>query len=284
MIQGSPVLARGTQWLVRFAASRFRKAIELQERGQVGPLKKLKIVILAAEPVSEPLRAHLKELAVRAGASSEVRMIQTAGMTETKWGFHECAERSGIHMNPKYYYWEILNPETRKPVGPREPGVLVFTHVGWRGTVLVRYWTGDLVKGGMVWDRCGACGWTFPRIYPPMCRAVQDFTKIKGTRVDLSLLIETIRDTPGVRSFQVSLENENGNEFSPDQLIINVVPESGCEEPALKDSVTGRVKQATEVSPDNVVFEYDEQAFEQRLFAKSGVKAEYVLEKRVSRK
>lgn len=261
----------------------FRKAIELQEQGKVGPLRKLKIVILAAEPVSEPLRAHLKELAVRAGASPEVRMIQTAGMTETKWGFHECAERSGIHMNPKYYYWEILDPETKRPVGPREPGVLVFTHVGWRGTVLVRYWTGDLVKGGMVWDRCGACGWTFPRIYPPMCRVVQDFTKIKGTRVDLSLLIETIRDTPGVRNFQVLLESENGVEFGADQLIIKIVPDSGCGESELQSRVAGRVKHATEVSPDRMVFEYDESAFEKRLFAKSGIKAEYVVEKRTGR-
>ncbi len=261
----------------------FRKAIELQEQGRAGPLSKLKIVILAAEPVSEPLRTHLKELAVRAGASPEVRMIQTAGMTETKWGFHECAERSGIHLNPKYYYWEILDPKTKKPVGPREPGVLVFTHIGWRGTVLVRYWTGDLVKGGMVWDRCEACGWTFPRIYPPICRAVQDFTKVKGTRVDLSLLIETIRDTPGVRSFQVSLENDGGREFAPDQLIVSVVPESGCAESDLKSRVTTRVKHATEVSPDDVAFEYDEKAFEKRLFAKSGIKAEYVVEKRVGR-
>jgi phenylacetate-CoA ligase len=78
----------------------------------------------------------------------------------------------------------------RQPVKPGEPGVLVFTHIGWRGTVLVRYWTGDLIHGGMIRDRCPHCGWTFPRIFPPICRAEADFSKIKGARVELPLLIE----------------------------------------------------------------------------------------------
>jgi phenylacetate-coenzyme A ligase PaaK-like adenylate-forming protein len=159
----------------------------------------------------------------------------------------------------------------------------VFTHIGWRGTVLVRYWTGDLIKGGMVWDRCEACGWTFPRIFPPMCRAEQDFTKIKGARVDLSLLIETIRDTPGVRTFQVSIESEGGVEFAPDQLIVNVIPEAGCSEDDVRAALCGRVKEKTEVSPDRIVFEYDEAAFEKRLFATKVLKAEFVVERRVGR-
>jgi phenylacetate-coenzyme A ligase PaaK-like adenylate-forming protein len=261
-----------------------RKAAAMQAEGHVGPLRRLRRVILGAEPVSEPLRDHLRQLATAAGADPGLKIIQTAGMTEMKWTFIECMERSGLHMNPKYYYWELLHPETRQPVGPREPGVLVFTHIGWRGTVLVRYWTGDLIKGGMVWDRCEACGWTFPRIFPPMCRAEQDFTKIKGARVDLSLLIETIRDTPGVRTFQASIESEGGVEFAPDQLIVHVIPEAGCSEDDVRAALSGRVKEKTEVSPDRIVFEYDEAAFEKRLFAKKVLKAEFVVERRVGRR
>ena len=260
-----------------------RKAAALQKENKVGRLVNLKRVILGAEPVTEPLRNHLRLLAIEAGANPGLKVLQTAGMTEMKWGFFECTERSGIHLNPKFYYWEILHPETRHPVGPREPGVLVFTHVGWRGTTLVRYWTGDLIKGGMVWDRCEFCGWTFPRIFPPMCRAEQDFTKIKGTRVDLSLLVQVIRDTPGVRNFQVHLENEGGLEFSRDQLFVTILPEHGRVEKDVRNAVTEGVKNAIEVSPDKIVFEYDEAAFETRLFARRGVKAEYVVERRSGR-
>lgn len=260
-----------------------RKAVALQKENKAAPLRKLRRVILGAEPVSEPLRDYLRRLATEAGADPGLKILQTAGMTEMKWGFLECMERSGIHLNPKYYYWEILHPETRQPVNPGEPGVLVFSHIGWRGTVLIRYWTGDLIKGGMTWERCPMCGWTFPRIFPPMCRAEHDFTKIKGTRVDLSLLTQVIRDTPGVRNFQVLLVNEDDHEFSRDWMIVSVLPESGFTEEQLQTAVSGRVKESTEVSPDKIVFEYDEPSFEKRLFSRSPVKAEYVVERRAGR-
>ena len=208
-------------------------------------------------------------------------MIQSYGMTEFKWVFYECSEGAGIHLNPKYYYWELLHPETHKPVPPGEPGVLVFSHIGWRGTALIRYWTGDLIQGRMRWDRCAACGYTFPRIYPPICRADKDFTKIKGTRVDLSLLIETVRDTPGVRRFQIVLENESElDQFSRDVMSVHVVEEPGATRIELESSVRTRMKQRTEVAPDRVLFEDNEVEFEKRLFARNGVKADYIVERR----
>jgi phenylacetate-CoA ligase len=259
-----------------------RKAIEMQKGGRVAPLAKLRRVVLGAEPVSEPLRQHIAELAAQAGAEPPLKILQTAGMTEMKWTFIECTERGGVHLNPKYYYWELLHPETRTPVGPGEPGVLVFTHVGWRGTVLVRYWTGDLIKGGMIWERCPHCGYTFPRIFPPICRAEADFTKIKGTRVDLQAMVETIRDTPGIRYFQVRLENES-DEFSRDRMSVYIVPEAGADSSAVQQLLSSRVREQTEVTPDRIVFEEDETGFVSRLFAKSSVKAEYVVDRRVNR-
>lgn len=260
-----------------------RKALVLQKEGKVGPLKTLRRAILGAEPVSEPLREYIRALAVEAGADPGMRIVQTMGMTEMKWTNVECCERGGVHLNPKFFHWELLHPETRKPVGPREPGVLVFTHVGWRGTVLVRYWTGDLIKGGMVWDRCEFCGWTFPRIFPPVCRVDKDFTKLKGARVDLSLLTEVVRDTAGVRNFQLSLENEDETEFSRDRLIVHVIAETGAPRHEIERRLQERIKDHTEVSPDRVIFEDNEHEFEKRLFARSSVKAEYVVEQRRGR-
>ena len=40
-----------------------RRAIEMQRQGKVGPLKRLRRVVLGAEPVSEPLREHIVQLA-----------------------------------------------------------------------------------------------------------------------------------------------------------------------------------------------------------------------------
>ena len=258
-----------------------RRAAALQQQGRVGPFPSLTRLLVGAEPVSESLRDCIRNLAIEAGASKLVKVVQSYGMTEFKWVFHECYEGAGIHLNPKYYYWELLHPETLRPVAPGEPGVLVFSHIDWRGTVLIRYWTGDLIKGGMRWDRCRHCGYTFPRIFPPICRADKDFTKIKGARVDLSLLIETVRDTPGVRRFQIILDQEAPDqEFSRDLVAVHIVEEPGASRGDLEGRIRGRVKHATEIAPDRIVFEENEAEFEKRLFAKNGVKADYIIERR----
>ena len=258
-----------------------RRAHHLQREGRVGPLKNLRRLLLGAEPISENLREYIRNLAREAGADPAVRVIQTYGMTELKWVFYECSEGSGIHLNPKYYYWELLHPETREPVQPGEPGVLVFSHIGWRGTVLIRYWTGDLIKGGMRWDRCDHCGYSFPRIYPPICRADKDFTKLKGARVDLSLLVTSVQDTPGVRRFQVSLESESEDQqFSRDVVAVHVFGEPGAGRDQIELAIRQRMKSAVEVTPDRIIFEEDEAAFERRLFARNGVKADYLVERR----
>jgi len=262
-----------THWL--------RRALALQQENRIGPLSTLRRLVLGAEPVSAQLRDYIRNLALECGADPVLKVIQSYGMTEFKWMFHECCEGSGIHLSPKFYHWELLHPVTRKPVKPGEPGVLVFSHIGWRGTVLIRYWTGDLVKGGLRWDCCPECGYTFPRIFSPICRAERDFTKLKGSRVDLSLMIETVRDTPGVRRFQIALESETEHdEFSRDILAVHVVQEPGAARSEIEASVRARLKSMIEVSPDRIVFEDDEAGFERRLFAANGVKADYILERR----
>jgi len=258
-----------------------RRALTLQQEGRVGPLTGLRRLLLGAEPISDTLREYIRNLAIQAGAHQAVKVIQTYGMTELKWVFYECSEGAGIHLNPKYYYWELLHPQTRQPVAPGEPGVLVFSHIGWRGTVLIRYWTGDLIKGGMRWDRCDQCGYTFPRIFPPICRAEKDFTKLKGTRVDLSLLVTTVQDTPGVRRFQIALEHENEqDEFSRDLVAVHVLEEPGAGRSELEAAIRERMKSVTEVAPDRIVFEDNEVEFEKRLFSRNGVKADYIVERR----
>ena len=260
-----------------------RRALALRDEGVIGELSEWRRVVVGAEPLSEPLREHIRSLALRLGVHPRFRILQSLGMTEMKWAFVECSEQSGIHMNPRYYFWELLDPETKQPVLEGEPGVLVFSHIDWRGTALLRYWTGDLVKGGMRWQRCAACGYTFPLVSPPIVRAEKDFTKIKGARVDLSDLVEAVRDAHGVRLFQVTLQNEDpADPFSRDEVVIHVAAEPGAEQETIEQDLARRVKRYTEVSPDRIVFEPDEEELHERLFQRTGIKAEYVVEKRTN--
>lgn len=258
-----------------------RKAVEMKKKGLIGEMPDLWGCILGGEPISDEMRVHLKELARELGCDPRFTIIGGYGMTETKWAFLQCHETSPIHLNPKFYLWELLDPETNQPVPEGKPGVLTFSHIGWRGTVFVRYSTGDLIQGGMRWKKCSYCGFTFPLMTGPIARAKKDFTKIKGTRVSLLELVETIRSTRGVRNFQAVITKENENDdLSRDRLVLRISPEDGTSRDALTELVKKRVKSATEVTPDTVLFEENSEKFEQELFARTGIKADYVVDKR----
>jgi len=127
------------------------------------PPSPVRYALLFGEPLEEPLRVELKRRLAEAG-SPDARVIEGYGSVPLRASFCECAEGTGIHLNPEFYFWEVLDPVTREPVGWGEPGVLCFSHVGWRGTVLLRYWTGEVFPGGVVWERCAGCGLTMPVI------------------------------------------------------------------------------------------------------------------------
>jgi len=258
-----------------------RRAAEMVRSGEVEPLKTLFIALVAAEPLTGSLRAYIRGLVSEIGGREDFKLVQGYGMTEMRIAFYECAENTNIHMNPKYFYWEVLDPKTLEPVDEGEPGILVFSHVDWRGTVFLRYNTGDLTQGGIRWQRCPECGLTFPVMYPPIMRAKKDFTKLKGTRVALVNMISAVRDTTGVYQFQIVLDKEvTGDEFSRDKLIIKLAVQDGFEFEQVAEEVKKTVKGTTEVTPDEVLFEPDREKLERELFERTGIKAEYILEMR----
>lgn len=258
-----------------------RKAVDMVSSGQVEPLSKLFIAMVAAEPLTPSLRGHIRELVVAAGGRQDFHLCQGYGMTEMKIAFYECTEESNIHLNPKYFFWEVVDPETHEPVGEGEPGVLVFSHIDWRGTVFIRYFTGDLITGGVRLERCGNCGLTYPIMYPPIMRAKKDFTKLKGTRIALLELITAVRDTAGVYQFQAIMDKEvPGDEFSRDKLVIRVAVAEGHSHEKVAADVKKNVKGTTEVTPDEVIIEPDREKLDGELFARTGIKADYVVENR----
>ncbi|MGQ9631776.1 MAG: phenylacetate--CoA ligase family protein [bacterium] len=253
-------------------------ALEMRESGRIGPLSHLEGVALGGEPVSPALRSRIRDLARELGAHPKFRILESFGMTEAKWAFLECDDSIGVHLDPRFFFWEILDPTTLQPVGDGEPGVLVFSHIGWRGTVFLRYNTGDLIHGGMVRDVCPHCGYTFPRLQGPICRAEHDFTKIKGTRVEYPALVDAVREVPGVKAFQIVIGREEAH--GRDILEIRVLPDGDRNWENLSDEIRRNVRRRTEVTPDLIRREADSPRFEEELFARSGIKAEYVVDKR----
>lgn len=256
-----------------------KTAVELKEKGLIRGLPGIKQVIAGAEPMTDEYRRRIKGYLEELG-SPDVRIMEVYGMTEMKAGFFECGEKTGVHLNPELYYWEMLDPETREPVQWGEPGVLVFSHIGWRGTVLLRYWTGDLIQGGMVWEKCPSCGLTLPRIFTPIVRAEKDFTKVKGARVPLLEFQRALHGVEGLESFQVVLGKEDeADALSRDKVTIYACAAPGAEEAALRQRIVECVRIGTEISPDEVVF-MDSKALEAQLFERTGLKADWVVDQR----
>jgi len=61
---------------------------------------------------------------------------------------------------------------------------------------------------------------------------------------------------------------------------VHLVAEGGLNPAGIEAVVRERLKTYTEVSPDHVIFEDDEAALDTRLFAKNGIKAEYLVDRR----
>ena len=249
-----------------------------QVAGEAGVLNTFRFAVVAGEPMVPAYIQRLKSQFAAIG-SPDCKIIEGYGMTEVKGAFYSCDENSGIHLNPEHYHWEVLDPETKEPVPEGEPGILTFTHVGFRGTVLVRYYTGDLING-IVWDKCDHCGLIGPRMIVPMCRAVKDFSKIKGARVSLLTLQTAVRSTQGVETFQIIITKENPEDpFSRDWLRIHVAAVDGVDKGRLETDLKKNVKYDCEINPNEIVFQSEDE-IEKRLFARTGLKADWIIDER----
>ncbi|MDZ4289900.1 MAG: AMP-binding protein, partial [Prosthecobacter sp.] len=120
----------------------------------------LKRIVLGGEKVAEGLRARLLALTAELG-SKDVLIMSTYGFTEAKMAFPECATEkgsSGFHLSPDLGIVEVVDPQSGRTVADGEPGEIVFTPLDARGTVVLRYRTGDIAEGGLSWKRCPYCG------------------------------------------------------------------------------------------------------------------------------
>src|SRR2546427_8115163 len=128
----------------------------------------LKGIVLAGEKVSEGLRQKLRDLALELGAP-DVHVLATYGFTEAKQAWAECPfphdqASGGYHLNPDLGVMEVVDPQTGRAVPTGQPGELVFTPLDSRGTVVLRYRTGDFIDGGLTYQPCPHCGRTLPRL------------------------------------------------------------------------------------------------------------------------
>lgn len=224
-------------------------------------MPELRSIVLGAEKIPREFKEKTVALCAELGAR-DVKVFGTYGCTELRMAFAECptsAEHSpGYHTSPDLVLLECVDPKTGEPTKPGEDGELVITPLQGRGSVVLRYRTGDLLRGGLVHEPCPHCGRTVPRIPSRIDRLsdVADFqgTKVKGTLVNLSDFAQVLSGMPEVEEWQVEIRKRNDDPLELDELRIYVAPHNGLNGEALTRQIRSRLLAATEISPNEVVY------------------------------
>ncbi|MDA0989930.1 MAG: AMP-binding protein [Verrucomicrobia bacterium] len=226
-------------------------------------LPKLSTLVLGGEKVPQGMRRKLKELAIALGAVSDLSVVATYGFTEAKVAWGECphpldGDASGYHLYPDLGLFEVIDPASGKAVGDNEPGELVYTPLHARGSVVLRYRTGDFIDGGLTYEPCPHCGRRCPRLVGQISRQSEvrelQFDKLKGTLVDFNELEHVLDDAEHVGSWQLELRKVNDDPHELDEVILHVERTAGADEAALKEALIERLVAHTELRPNAVHF------------------------------
>lgn len=150
-------------------------------------------------------------------------VFEFSGTQETNYIAWLCEEKTP-HLNDDLLYYEVLNPETNKPVEPGQPGKLVLTDLVQKTHPLIRYETGDIV-GGIEENAPCKCGRTLST-FKGFKGRVGDIIKVRGVSVSTAGIENVIRgigecsdnyeyvavkDANGMDKVRVRIEPKNGN-------------------------------------------------------------------------
>ena len=139
-----------------------------------------------------------------------------------------------------------------------QPGEIVFTPLNARGTVVLRYRTGDIAEGGLTWEKCPNCGRTCPRLLGPISRVSEvrelHVDKLKGTLVNFNLLEHLLDDQKGIAAWQIELRKRHDDPLEMDEVHLHLTAETGVRESELELAVSRRFHEATEITPNGLHF------------------------------
>ncbi|HWL52367.1 MAG TPA: AMP-binding protein [Chthoniobacteraceae bacterium] len=226
----------------------------------------LKKIVLGGEKAPVGIRRRLRRLAARLGAP-EIDVLSTYGFTEAKLAWTECpcpqgAASPGYHLTPDLGIIEIIDPVSGEPMGEGEPGEIVFTPLDARGSVVLRYRTGDVIDGGLVYEPCPCCGRSVPRLVGGISRLSEvremRLDKLKGTLVDFNLLERLLDDTAKVGTWQLELRKRHDDPLETDEIHLHVERLDGVDEPAARRELETLFASRTEIRPNAIHFHDNE--------------------------
>jgi phenylacetate-coenzyme A ligase PaaK-like adenylate-forming protein len=226
------------------------------------PMPQLKKIVLGGEKAPFGMRRKLRALAAQLGAP-KIDILRTYGFTEAKLAWTECpydenAGSAGYHVHPDLALIEIVDPKTGELRGEGEPGEIVFTPLDARGSVVLRYRTGDCIDGGLTYEPCPFCGRVIPRLVGEISRNSEikelHIEKLKGTLVDFNHLEHVLDNVEHVGTWQVELRKRNDDPLECDELVLHVEKADTFEDDRLRDMLNSRFVTELEIHPNRIEF------------------------------
>ncbi len=132
----------------------------------------------------------------------------------------------------------------------------MYTPLDTRGSVVLRYRTGDYLAGGINWSPCPLCGRTVPRIEGDISRASSQqelrIDKIKGALVNFDTLQHVLDDTAEIEEWQVELRKRHDDPLDVDELILHLALADGVALEQVELKIRTRFRDELEVTPNRI--------------------------------
>ncbi|KNZ41841.1 phenylacetate--CoA ligase family protein [Acetobacterium bakii] len=121
----------------------------------------------------------------------------------------DCPEHQGMHYWSDYLYFEIIDPETLKPVPMGDFGELVISTFKKEGAPLLRYRTHDITR--FIPEPC-PCGSVHPR-HDRIVGRSDDMVKVKGVNIYPGQIDEILKNVDGVSSeYLATVDHKEGKD------------------------------------------------------------------------
>jgi phenylacetate-CoA ligase len=220
---GARVLCATPSYALAIAEVAEKQGVDLRK-------SKLRIGLFGAEPWSEAMR---KEIEARLG----LKAVDIYGLSEIMGPgvASECEEaQAGLHGWEDHFLFEVIDPETGKPVAEGELGELVITTLTKEALPMLRYRTRDITR--LSSERC-ECGRTHRRIRRITGRN-DDMLIVRGVNVYPSQIEAVLVGLPDIAPhYQLVLERKG----SLDEVTVEV---EAAQSVALAAEAYARIAQA----------------------------------------
>ena len=214
----------------------------------------VKHVIFGGERVPEGLREKIREL-LGSMKARNVKVLATYAFTEGKVAWPQCDEKSGYHLYPDMEFIEVID-NNGENVAEGEKGEIGYTSLDFRGTVFLRYKTGDI--GRIYYDKCG-CGRNVPRISADIERKSEfkefNLTKVKGSLVNLNIFFDIMMGHKAIDEWQVEIKKKNNDPYEIDVLTLYVATKREIDFNKLKKELNQEIFDSMGITPEIVKME-----------------------------